>query len=202
MSHHRTELIIFDLGRVLVDFDFQAVIRNLKKYSPLGEKQILRYFEKTPLWDRFERGQVAPALFFKELTRDLKLKKLSFETFAVLWNSIFTEKHDTVAILRQLRTRYRLAMLSNVNEMHWQFIVGRHSFMEWFDHPVASYATGYRKPDLEIFRVVLRKAGIPPQGALFIDDVESHVQAARTIGIRAYRFINAALLRRDLDELL
>jgi HAD superfamily hydrolase (TIGR01509 family) len=202
MTDTPTDLIIFDLGRVLVDFDFEAVIRNLKKYTSLNEKQIRRYFEKTPLWDRFERGQVSPALFFKALSKDLKLKKLSYEKFSPLWNSIFTEKHDTVAVLRELRSRYRLAMLSNVNELHWEFIARQHAFMNWFDHPVASYAVGYRKPDAEIFRIVLGNAGVPPQRAVFIDDVESHIQAAKAIGMRAYRFVNATQLRRDLGEIL
>ena len=195
-------LIIFDLGRVLVDFDFDAVVRGLKRHTSLSEPQILRYFETTPLWDRFERGGITAPLFFKELQKNLKLKNLSFEKFSLLWNHIFTEKHDTVALLRQLRSRYRMAMLSNVNIMHWQHILSRHAFMHWFDHPLASYATGHRKPDAEIFRVVLRQAGVPPQQSIFIDDVESHVRAAQALGIRAYRFVNATQLRRDLAEIL
>lgn len=197
-----TDLIIFDLGRVLVDFDFKRVIRNLKKFTPLTEKQIRDYFGRTPLWDAFERGQVAPGVFFARLQKELKLTDLTFEQFAPLWNSIFTEKHDTVTILRELRAHYRIAMLSNVNVLHWEYILSRHTFMNWFDHPIASYAVGYRKPDAEIFRIVLRQAGIPPQRAVFIDDVESHIHAAKSVGIRAYQFINAQQLRRDLGEIL
>lgn len=202
MSERSVDLIIFDLGRVLVDFDFKQVIRGLKRHTFLSENEIQRYFERTPLWDAFERGRVLPAEFFRRLQKELRLKDLSFERFAPLWNSIFTEKHDTVVLLRQLRARYRLAMLSNVNVLHWEFIVGRHAFMNWFDHPVASYAVGYRKPDAEIFRIVLRKAGVPPPRAIFIDDVESHIHAARAIGIRAYQFTTADRLRKDLAELL
>jgi epoxide hydrolase-like predicted phosphatase len=197
-----TDLIVFDLGRVLVDFDFKRVIRNLSKFTPLNQKEIHRYFSRTPLWDAFERGQVTPAVFFAKLQKELKLKGLTFEQFAPLWNSIFTEKHDTVALLRELRSRYRIAMLSNVNIMHWEYILGRHAFMNWFDHPVASYAVGYRKPDAEIFRIVLRQAGIAPQRAIFIDDVESHIQAAKSVGMRAYQFINARQLRQDLADIL
>jgi putative hydrolase of the HAD superfamily len=196
------ELIIFDLGRVLVDFDFKRVIRSLKKFTTLSEKQIHDHFVKTPLWDSFERGRITPAEFFVKLKKDLKLKKLSFEQFAPLWNSIFTEKHDTVTILRELRAHYRIAMLSNVNIMHWQYVQSRHSFMNWFDHPVASYAVGYRKPDAEIFRIVLRQANIPPQRAVFIDDLESHIHAAKAVGLRAYQFITAEQLRQDLGDLL
>src|SRR5437773_10843635 len=103
------ELVIFDLGHVLVDFDFKKVVRRLKVHSSLSEKEIRRYFSTTALWDQFERGQVAPAAFFKALQKDLNLKGLTFESFAPIWNDIFREKHDTVAILRALRARYRLA---------------------------------------------------------------------------------------------
>jgi len=202
MAMPPTELIIFDLGRVLIDFDFKTIVRGLKRHSPLTEKQIISFFEKTPLWDRFERGQVAPVLFFEQLKKELKLSGLTYEVFAPLWNSIFTEKHDTVALLRQLRSRYRIALLSNVNILHWEHVAGRHAFMNWFDHPVASYAVGHRKPDAEIFRILLRRAGIPPARAVFIDDIEANVQAAKRIGLRAYQFINAGQLRRDLEDLL
>ena len=202
MNDPAVDLIIFDLGRVLVDFDFKHVISGLKRHSELSEEQIKRYFEDTPLWDAFERGLVLPAEFFQNLQKDLRLEGLSFEKFTALWNSIFEEKRDTVALLSQLRSRYRLAMLSNVNQMHWELIASRHAFMNWFDYPVASYAVGYRKPDAEIYRIVLRKADVSPQRAVFIDDVESHILAARAIGIRAHQFTTADRLRQDLAELL
>jgi glucose-1-phosphatase len=202
MSEHGIELIIFDLGRVLIDFDFQSVLRNLKKHSPLTERQIRRFFETTPLWDKFEKGQVAPELFFDQMKKDLKLRGLNFQKFALIWNDIFSENHDTVEVLRRLRGRYKIAMLSNVNIMHWEHVQGRHDFMRWIDYPIASYAVGYRKPDPEVFRVVLRRANIPPQKAVFIDDIESHVHAARSIGIRAYQFVNARQLMSDLADVL
>ena len=202
MTDHSIELIIFDVGRVLIDFNFDRVVANLRKYCSLTDRQVRRYFETTPLWDRFEKGQVVPELFFKQLTQDLKLKGLTFQKFVPVWNNIFTEKHDTIDVLRRLRGRYRVATLSNVNVMHWEHIRGQHDFMHWFDFPMASYAVGYRKPDPEIFRVLLRQANVPPQKALFFDDVESHVQAARSIGIRAYRFVDARQMMSDLGEVL
>jgi len=198
----KPELIIFDLGRVLVDFDFRKVIRSLKRYTRLSEKQIHRYFMQTPLWDAFERGTVAPKDFFLQLSNDLHLNKLRFKEFAPLWNSIFTEKHDSVSVLRRLRGRYRIALLSNVNIMHWEHILETHDFIEWFDHPVASWAVGQRKPDLDIYRTTLHIAGVTPQKAVFIDDVEAHVLAARSLGLRAHQFVNARQLIQDLDGIL
>ena len=198
----RPDLIIFDLGHVLVDFDFKKVVRNLQRYSPLTEKEIRHYFAHTPLWDRFERGRMTPRDFFKSLQNDLKLKGLTFEAFEPLWNRIFWEKADTVAILRRLRGRYRLAMLSNVNVMHWEHIRTHHAFMAWFDVPIPSYAVGHRKPDPEIYRLTLERAGISPARALFIDDVPGHVRAAQAVGIRGLQFLSAVKLLRDLDGIL
>jgi FMN phosphatase YigB (HAD superfamily) len=198
----RPDLIIFDLGRVLVDFDFKKVIRRLKRYTPLSEKQIHQYFTQTPLWDAFERGAVEPKDFFLQLSNALHLNKLTYKEFAPLWNRIFTEKHDSVSILQRLRGRYRIACLSNVNILHWEHILETHDFIEWFDHPIASYAIGQRKPELDIYRTTLHIAGVAPPHAVFIDDVEAHVLAARSLGIRAHQFVNAPQLIRDLDGIL
>lgn len=202
MNRPPPDLIIFDLGRVLVEFDFKKVVRNLKRYTFKTEKDIHAFFRQTPLWDEFERGQVIPKDFFKKLQKELRLEGLTFEAFVPIWNEIFTEKPDTVAILRKLRGRYRLALLSNVNTLHWDYLLDRHLFMHWFNHPIASCLVGRRKPDSEVYRLTLRRAGVSPQRAVFIDDMSEHIAAAQALGICAYRFHNAPQLRLDLDGIL
>lgn len=198
----KPELLIFDLGRVLVDFDFMKAIRDLMRYTTLTEDEIKVFFETTPLWDAYERGAISSREFFDRLSAALRLKGLTFEAFQPLWCDIFTEKADTVRLLEKLRGRYRLAMLSNVNEMHWQHIRGRHDFMNWFDLPVASYAVGLRKPEPDIYAHVLKEAGVPASRALFTDDLEPHILAARAIGIRAHQFTTADQLARDIADVL
>jgi FMN phosphatase YigB (HAD superfamily) len=198
----KPELIIFDLGRVLVDFDFKKAIRDLKRHSPMTEDEIHRFFETTPLWDNYERGKISSEDFFKHLSKDLKLKGVTYEEFLPMWCDIFTEKADTVALLKRLRGRYRLAMLSNVNELHWRFIRGKHDFMSWFELPIASYAVGMRKPDAEIFHHILKEAHVKPSQALFTDDLEQHVTAAKAVGIRAHQFITAAQLEKEWADVL
>jgi putative hydrolase of the HAD superfamily len=199
---NKPDLIIFDLGRVLIDFDFHKVVRSLKRYSPLSKKEIYQFFQRTPLWDTFERGGIEPMDFFQQLSKELHLEKLTFKEFKPLWNTIFTEKHDTVSVLQRLRGRYRIAVLSNVNIMHWDHVLETHDFMNWIDHPVASCNVGQRKPESDIYLTTLQMAEVTPAKAVFIDDVESHVLAARSLGIRAHQFIDARQLIRDLDGLL
>jgi FMN phosphatase YigB (HAD superfamily) len=101
-----------------------------------------------------------------------------------------------------LRGQYRLAMLSNVNEMHWTFNRDRHAFMQWFEIPIASYAVGLRKPEPAIFQHVLDKAGVRADKAVFTDDLEAHTLAAAAIGIRSHIFTTAAQLKTDLKDFL
>ena len=196
------ELIIFDLGRVLVEFNFRKVIRRLEPYTSKKEGEIHRYFRQTPLWDAFERGRIAPRGFFQTLKKDLALQGLHFEAFTPIWNEIFEEKPDTIAIVRRLRGRFRLAMLSNSNVLHWEYLMKRHRFMHWFDYSVASYAVGLRKPEPGIYRTVLERAGVSPQKAFFTDDIPEHVQAARALGLRAHQFRGARRLLKQLDGIL
>ena len=190
-------------GRTVVrDFDFRLAISRLKRHTSLNDGQIRNFFMTTPLWDAFECGQLTPTAFFGELRKQLHLKNLSFSEFETMWNDIFTEKLDTVEFLRQIRGRYRTALVSNVNVMHWEFVWKRHGFLKWFDYPIASYQVGTRKPGTEIYRIALQRAGVSPQRAAFVDDVESHIHAARSIGIHAVHFISAEQLRRDWEHLL
>ena len=128
---------------------------------------------------------------------------LSFRDFSPFWNDIFTEMPESIAVLQKLKGRYRLALLSNVNQMHYEHIVKHHAFITWFDHPIASYAVGLRKPEKAIYHKVLEIAGgIPAGKAMFFDDVEAHITAAREVGIRAHQFKDAAQLVKDLDGIL
>jgi FMN phosphatase YigB (HAD superfamily) len=198
----KPELLIFDLGRVLVDFDFKKAIHDLKQFSSLSEDQIQHYFETTPLWDSYERGTISSEAFFAKLSDDVELKELTFATFKPMWCNIFTKKEDSVALLDQLRGKYRLAMCSNVNEMHWTFIRDRHEFMKWFEIPIASYAVGLRKPEPAIFQYVLDKAGVPASKAVFTDDLEAHTTSATTLGIRSHVFTTAEQFKNDIKDLL
>lgn len=196
-KREKPELLIFDLGRVLIDFDFKKVIRDLKQHTHLNEQQIQHFFENTPMWDSYERGKIDSEEFFRRLSEALELKGLTFDAFKPLWCDIFTAKHDTIELLETLRGQYKLAMLSNVNQMHWEFVRDRHGFMHWFQLPVASYAVGMRKPDAAIYQYVLDQAGVPASKALFTDDIEAHITAAKSIGIDAHLFTTAAQLKKD-----
>lgn len=196
------ELVMFDLGRVLVDFDFQKAIRGLARYTRCSEADMREYFKTTPLWDTFEKGKISPEDFFLRMCADLGIKGLSFDVFTPIWNDIFSEMPASIDILATLRKRYRTAVVSNVNAMHWDYVCQKYEFLKWFDHPIPSYAVGHRKPGTEIYRIALAKAGVDPERSVFVDDVESHITAAKSIGIHAVQFQSAQQLKKDWAGLL
>ena len=67
---------------------------------------------------------------------------------------------------------------------------------------IASYAVGHRKPEPEIYHLTLRKAKVAPDKSMFIDDVEAHIIAAQSIGIRGHHFKSAKNLANDIKDLL
>jgi putative hydrolase of the HAD superfamily len=201
MKKQPIQLFIFDLGRVLVDFDFRKVIRKLSDHTPKNQKEIHHFFKTTPLWDTFERGKMSAPEFFESMKKDLELD-MSYRYFLTHWSDIFEPKHDSIEIVKKLRTRYQLAMLSNVNVLHWSFLRDRHDFMHWFQPAIASYKVGYRKPDPEIFELTVEKAKVKPEHAVFTDDIRAHIHAARKTGIRAHHFTTATQFKKDIADLL
>jgi putative hydrolase of the HAD superfamily len=93
-----------------------------------------------------------------------------------------------------------LAALSNTNSLHWSRMREELSILEHFERAFASHELGLRKPSLEIYVHVLREMGMTPAETTFFDDTEANVEAARRVGMRAYRVEGVEALRACLRE--
>lgn len=193
-----TKLFIFDLGKVLVDFDFQKVFRGLAPHTPRTPRELHDFFHSTPLWDAFERGHMTPLEFFKRLREQLDLD-MTFAQFEPVWNDIFSEIPETIELLKTLKTRMPVHLISNVNAMHYEFLEERCEFLSLFDARFPSYQVGLRKPEGAIFHLALKHAGVKPHEAIFIDDTPMHVHGARKVGIHSIVFHNTKQLKHDLN---
>jgi HAD superfamily hydrolase (TIGR01509 family) len=92
-------------------------------------------------------------------------------------------------------------LLSNTNETHWRFLKAQLPLVQRFHHLVLSYELRLAKPDPEIFREALRWAGADPAAAVFFDDLQRFVDAARAVGMQARVFTDATCFRSQLAEL-
>lgn len=190
--------IIFDLGKVLVPFDFKRGYDRLAPLCSYAPADIPERLRSCDLVTRFEEGKIAPEQFVEELTGLLELKA-NYEEFCGIWSSIFLP--DTLipeALLVALKQRYRLLLLSNTNAIHFAMLSENYSLLRHFDHYVLSHEVGALKPSPVIYAEALKHARCAPQECFFTDDIPEYVEGARKAGIDAVQFENCSQIEREL----
>ncbi|MFH0877461.1 MAG: HAD family phosphatase [Candidatus Omnitrophota bacterium] len=201
MANPPIKLILCDLGNVLIDFDHRIAVRKIKKFSPRSTKEIYRLFFDSHLTKDFEEGRVTSLEFFRKMARKLALKNVSFADFVVIWNDIFFENEGMLDVLRRLKKKYRLHLISNINELHYQFIQKTFpKHLSVFDKIYCSHQVGRRKPDVLIYRRAMADAGVRPQNVLYTDDRKDLIQEAKKLGIRTLLFKNVKDFTNQLKK--
>lgn len=189
--------IVFDLGKVLVHFDFKRAYRDLEELCPHRSTEIPKLLATTNLAPRFETGQIGSAEFVAELNQILALE-VEFGRFCEIFNSIFAETLVPDSLLETLAARYRLVLLSNTNPIHFAWIRDRYPLLRHFHDLVLSYEVKSMKPHPGIYQAAIEKAGCRPEEIFYTDDIPEFVEAARRLGIDAVLFQGAEQLDRDL----
>jgi FMN phosphatase YigB (HAD superfamily) len=190
--------VIFDLGKVLVHFDFRRGYRQLEGLCPYPAAEIPRRIAPTDLVRRFETGLIEPRRFVSELSTALELR-VDYERFCEIWGSIFTESLVPESMLEGLALRYRLLLLSNTNAIHFEIIRKNYpTLLRHFHDLVLSYEVKAMKPQPEIYLAAIQRAGCRPEECFYTDDIPEYVEAARQMGIDAVQFRSAEELMREL----
>ena len=189
--------IIFDLGRVLVHFDFKRGYRELEGLCPYPAAEIPRRLAPTGLVERFETGLIAPRDFVGEISKVLSLD-LDYDRFCSIWSCIFTEPLIPESVLEGLAARYRLVMLSNTNAIHFEMIRANYPLVRHFHDLVLSYEVGAMKPRPEIYRAAVERARCRPEECFYTDDIAEYVEAGKRMGIDAVQFRSAEQLEDEL----
>lgn len=185
--------IIFDLGGVIINLNIKKTISEFNRISYAKFENIYYNPAKYSLFNRFETGEITETLFFEELHKELNHRGLVSELIEA-WNTMLLDipekRLDTLVYAKQ---NYNTFLLSNTNETHIEVIErdlyhqhGVKNFEDYFDKVYYSCRVGMRKPDKEIFELVLRENDLDPSETVFIDDSIQHVQGAGACGINSY----------------
>ena len=194
-----TKAIVFDLGRVLIDFDFKLAVEGLKNRCPVDMLKLLTFFSHHSPAKDFDRGTLTEKDFFAAIQKEMDFP-LSMEEFAGFWNGIFTEKEEMVRLAKSFKARYKVGILSNTNPWHVRHLREKHGWVFEFDAFVGSCEVKLMKPDPEIYRLMLRKLGVKPEEAFYTDDIEENVKAARKLGMDAVRFKDPGTFFEDVKK--
>jgi len=192
------EVVYFDLGKVIVDFDHSRAAQELLKVTPLSLKEAMAVLSDDELVSEYETGRLSSQEHYRKVCRRLQME-VSIEKFRELWGSMFLpEPLLSESFLQDLKKRYRLMLLSNTNEIHFDFVIQNYPILRMIEERLLSYQAGCMKPQTRIFELAIKKAGVAPENIFFTDDRPENIEAAQRSGIQALLFQSETQLKRDM----
>ena len=192
--------VVFDFGNVICRFEYNRFLNKLRQWSALPVETLMEKIFGSGIHLQFERGGTDTA-GFHHLVESAIDAKIPAEAFAEAFIDIFTPVEGTQSIIRALKGKKRLGLLSNTNELHFLRCIRPTPVFPLFDSITLSYEVGALKPEEAIYRDALRKLSVHANECVFIDDIPAYVEAAKAIGMRGIHFENPDQLRSDLVKL-
>lgn len=177
--------VVFDLGKVLLDFDYTRALQRLLPHMSCSLAEITRLWSDTPLLLDYESGRLSTPEFIARVRESTGYRGTD-EAFAEAFGDIFTEIAPMVALAEGLRTRgVPRYIFSNTNELAIRFIRRRFAFFGHFDGYVYSYEHGAMKPQAALYEVVENLSGLRAGDLFYLDDRPENVAAGQARGWQA-----------------
>lgn len=196
--------VIFDLGRVIINFDPDAYIRSFNFNNKETEEQLMKTIFLNDYWNEFDRGSLTLEEGIELMV--LKAPNIENEIRQVLnkdWSSILTLKEESAGFLKDLKKEgFNIYILSNFSEWGFKFIRNKYDFFDYTDGMVISYEVKMIKPEPEIYETILKKYGLVPEETVFIDDMKENINAAKEFGIKTILFTSLDDAKREFELLI
>jgi FMN phosphatase YigB (HAD superfamily) len=192
---------LFDLGNTVIKLAYERVLENICRKASIKRDALVDLLEKPGSYRDLERGAITFVDFY-DFICDKGGYRGSLRDFQTLWSDFFDGPMVGIEeVLDRVRERYRVAFLSNSNEVHAEVIPRR--FAALFrrdDRFVFSHRFHCAKPDPDIFRRALEVIGALPQQTVFVDDLVENVIAARALGMKSYQYRDSLSLVEELER--
>ena len=194
--------IYFDLGNVILHFDFRDAYRQMAQVSGVSAGRVCDILKDGRLQVKYENGELSSAEFHEWFCEAAGRRSDRGELLAA-FSDMFRANVPLIPVITQLAAaNHRLGILSNTCEAHWEHCYdGRFGILRnAFDVHVLSYHVRATKPDAKIYEAAVTQAGVPPQEVFFVDDLPDNVQAAQQYGMDAVRYTTVNQLASDLRK--
>ena len=190
-----SKAIIFDLGAVILNINYQNTI---DAFTKLGVQNASTFYSKkvqTDLFNQIETGEITAEEFLIALQRETN--KATINQVRDAWNALLLDMpNDRLELIKALKSKYRIYLLSNTNSIHIDAfkkqlgIVKWQEFSDLFDKMYLSHEVGMRKPNAEIFEHILAEQKLKAEEVFFIDDSPQHIEGAKKIGIQSHHLLD------------
>jgi HAD superfamily hydrolase (TIGR01509 family) len=199
VAARKVRAVIFDIGRVLIRIDVGRAMKGMASGLSLSAEELWSAIEKDPRWKDWQEGRISARDWHLHMQRRFG-GSATFEEFTEKWNLVLDpEPIHGKELFEKLSKKYRLALLSNTDPIHVAYMESRYDFFSYFPARVYSCAVGASKPSPIIFQEALRACRIRAEEAVYVDDIEGYVDAARRLGMLGVHFRSAEQLRSDLQ---
>lgn len=186
--------IIFDYGNVIFTLDFMKSQRAWEEIGINNSNEFYGHRVQDPIFTAFEDGSATADEFRHYIRQKIGNPELTDAQIDGAWNGLLVGiapgNHE---LLLDLKPKYRTFLLSNINPIHYDYIMdylknefGFESNDHLFEKVYYSHLVGKRKPNAEIFEQVLNENNLDPSETLFIDDSPQHIETAKKLGINTY----------------
>lgn len=175
--------VVFDLGKVLLDFDYGTAGRRLAAQSDQTPGEIQRHLDQSALLLRYEEGRLSTAEFTTEAMAVAGFKG-SKEEFERIFGDIFVGIEPMIGLFESLRRQHPTFLFSNTNELAVRHVRSQFPFYRHFTRHVLSYEHGAMKPQPKLYEVVEQWSNKRGDQLVYIDDRQENIDAGRQRGWR------------------
>ena len=193
MKKYKT--IIFDLGAVILNINYQNTI---DEFTKLGVKNAVNFYSKkvqTDLFNQIEIGVISSNEFLQALQKETK--NANMKEVEQAWNAMLLDlPEERLQLIKKLKDNHAIFLLSNTNAIHinaFKKQLGDKKWLEFcelFDKMYLSHELGLRKPDIEIFEYILNEQKLIAEEVFFIDDSPQHIVSAKKTGIHCHYLLD------------
>lgn len=190
--------VIFDFGNVIYRFDRRKFVAKLSRLTEKPAEDIFSLLYDSDIPRRYEMGSITSEEFY-QLACGRCMISLPIESFIDAFNSMFSPVHGMSKLIGEIKKRgYRLGLLSNTNEWHFEHTICRADVFPLFDSVTLSYRVGEMKPNEKIYRDALSRLNLHPADCVYVDDVKNYAEKATAIGMTGIHFTSLATLVKSL----
>ena len=190
----KCKAIIFDLGAVILNINYQNTI---DEFTKLGVKNAATFYSKkvqTNLFNQIETGIISSNEFLKALQKETNNANIT--QLEQAWNAMLLDlPEERLQLIKKLNSNHTIFLLSNTNAIHINAFKKQLGDKKWlafcklFDKMYLSHEVGLRKPDIEIFEYILTEQKLIAEEVFFIDDSPQHIASAKKLGIHCHHLL-------------
>lgn len=179
--------VIFDLGRVLINWDPVGFGKQYTEDRELQQKIGYHLFTHRD-WHLLDKGVLTEDEVNTRFSKRLELPVKLVKDIIFKGRQTMSLKEETYKELKRLSKNYNLYCISNMSHESWEVVKEQHSFVNYFKNIVISAEVKMIKPQKEIFEYALKKFKIKPEESVFIDDLLENIESAQSFGISGILF--------------